>query len=81
MLPLTLKFNKEKKLGFLKLIELISTNPAKLLNLNAGSLKKGSNADIVLFDPNKKIKLSSELIKSKSKNFPYEKKKLLEKFI
>ena len=59
----------------MKLVELISTNPAKLLNLNTGSLKKGKPADIVLFDPNKKIKLSSELIKSKSKNFPYENKK------
>ena len=48
---------------------------AKLLNLKAGSLKKGSNADIVLFDPSKKINLSSGLIKSKSKNFPYENKK------
>ena len=75
LLPLTLNLIKEKKLGFLKLIELISTNPAKLLNLKAGSLKKGSSADIVLFDPHKKINLSSELIKSKSKNFPYENKK------
>ncbi len=74
LLPLTLNLIKEKKLGLLKLIELISTNPAKLLNLNAGSLKIGNNADIVLFDPNSKIKLSSELIKSKSKNFPYENK-------
>ena len=75
LLPLTLNLVKEKKLGLLKLVELISSNPAKLLNLKAGSLKKGSNADIVLFDPNKKINLSSALIKSKSKNFPYENKK------
>ena len=57
LLPLTLNLIKEKKLSLLKLIELISTNPAKLLNLNAGSLKIGNNADIVLFDPNSKIKL------------------------
>ena len=75
LLPLTLNLVKEKKLGLLNLVELISTNPAKLLSLNTGSLKKGKPADIVLFDPNKKIKLSSELIKSKSKNFPYENKK------
>ena len=72
LLPLTLNLIKEKNLGLLKLVELISTNPANLLNLSAGSLKKGNNADIVLFDPNKKINLSSKLIKSKSKNFPYE---------
>ena len=75
LLPLTLNLIKEKNLGLLKLVELISTNPANLLNLSAGSLKKGNNADIVLFDPNKKINLSSKLIKSKSKNFPYENKR------
>ena len=55
-----------------KLVELISLNPAKLLKLNAGTLKKGSPADIVVFDPNKKVVLTSNLIKSKSKNYPYE---------
>ncbi|MAI02416.1 MAG: dihydroorotase [Rickettsiales bacterium] len=72
LLPLTLKLIKEKKLPLSKLIELLSSNPAKLLDLNAGSLKIGKPADIVIFNPNKNIKLSSELIKSKSKNFPYE---------
>ena len=72
LLPLTLNIIKEKNLGITKLIELLSTNPAKLLKLKAGTLQKGSNADIVVFDPNKKIKLSPKIIKSKSKNFPYE---------
>ena len=52
---------------------MLSSTPAKLLNLQAGNLKKGSNADIVIFDPNKKIYLTSKAIKSKSRNFPYEK--------
>ena len=72
-LPLTLNIIKEKNLGVSKLVELLSCNPAKLLNLKAGNLKKGSNADIVIFDPNKKIYLTSKTIKSKSKNFPYDK--------
>ena len=72
-LPLTLNIIKEKRLGISKLVELLSSNPAKLLNLQAGNLKKGSNADIVIFDPNKKIYLTSKAIKSKSRNFPYEK--------
>ena len=72
LLPLTLKLIKEKKLPLSKLVELLSYNPAQILNLNVGTLKKGSPADIVVFDPNKNINLSSELIKSKSNNFPYE---------
>ena len=75
LLPLTLNIVKEKKLGMKKLVSLLSTTPAKLLNLKAGSLKKGNNADITIFNPNKKILLSSNIIKSKSKNFPYEKTK------
>ena len=39
-LPLTLNIIKEKKLGLTKLVELLSSNPAKLLKLKAGNLKK-----------------------------------------
>ena len=46
-------------------------HPSKILKLNSGTLKKKRPADIVLIDINKKIKLSSSLIKSKS-HFPYE---------
>ena len=55
-----------------KLVELLSLHPSKILKLNSGTLKKKRPADIVLIDINKKIKLSSSLIKSKSNNFPYE---------
>jgi dihydroorotase len=72
LLPLTLKLIKDKKLPLTNLVKLLSYNPSKILNLNVGTLKKGSPADLVVFDPNKKIKLSSELIKSKSNNYPYE---------
>jgi len=72
LLPLTLKLIKEKKLPLTNLVKLLSYNPSKILNLDVGTLKKGSPADLVVFDPNKKIKLSSELIKSKSNNYPYE---------
>ena len=72
LLPLTLKLINDKNLPLLKLIELLSFNPARLLGLPGGSLKKGSPADIVIFNPNKNITLSTNFIKSKSKNFPYE---------
>ncbi len=72
LLPLTLKLMREKRLGISKVINLLSSKPAELLKLKAGSLKKGKSADIVVFDPNKKIVLSPKNIKSKSNNFPYE---------
>ena len=75
LLPLTIKLIKEEQLPLSRVIELLSVNPAKLLKLNVGSLKKGKPADLVIFDPNQKITLSSNLIKSKSKNYPFERLK------
>ena len=42
-----------KRISYSKLIELMSTNPAKLFDLypNKGSLQLGTDADIVIFDP------------------------------
>tara|TARA_Y100001978_G_C23691709_1_gene435240 strand:- start:1547 stop:2842 length:1296 start_codon:yes stop_codon:yes gene_type:complete len=75
LLPLTLKFIYEKKLDITRLVELLSSNPAKLMGLNAGSLKKGKPADLVIFNPEKEVVLGPKVIKSKSNNFPYEKLK------
>ena len=50
-----IKLINEKKLSLSRGVELLSVNAAKLLKLNVGSLKKGKPADLVVFDPNKKI--------------------------
>lgn len=59
-----------------RLIELMSTAPAKLYGLDrapyfAGSIKVGGPADILVFDPNMDYKIRSEDILSKSKNSPF----------
>ncbi len=72
LLPLTLKLVLDNKLPLKKLVEILSYKPSQILNINAGTLKKSSPADIVIIDANKKVKLSSSLVKSKSNNFPYE---------
>ena len=54
------------------MVELLSVNAAKLLDLGVGSFKKGKPADLVILDPNKTVNLSSNFIKSKSKNYPFE---------
>jgi dihydroorotase len=59
-----------KVLDWMQLIAKMSTNPAKLMNLNAGSLKTGTPADIVVIDPNLQWTYRSSDGLSQSKNTP-----------
>lgn len=52
-----------------KLIENMTINPSKLYNLNSGTLKIGSNGDVVIFDENEIYPIRE--FKSKSENSPY----------
>jgi dihydroorotase len=51
-------------------IEALSTRPAKIAGLEAGSLAPGKPADIVIFDPKCKRKLTAADLRSKSTNTP-----------
>ena len=59
-----------------QLIEKMSANPAKILGLNAGTLKSGAPADIVLFDPDEAYVVNVEKLHGKSKNTPFKGLKL-----
>ncbi|MBT9139141.1 MAG: Dihydroorotase [Syntrophomonadaceae bacterium] len=54
-----------------QLVEKMAQNPAKILGLNAGTLKADSDADIVIVDMNKDFKVESERFLSKGKNTPF----------
>lgn len=58
------------------LIELMSTNPSKILKINKGRIKKGYEADFTLIDLNDSFTYTEDMIASKSKNSPYIGKKL-----
>ena len=67
-----MKLIDEKRISWMRLAELISTNPAKILGLdNKGCLSPGSDADITIIDPNEKWVYEREDVKSKSKNSPF----------
>jgi dihydroorotase len=60
--------------GVLTLPELISrmsTEPAKVYNLPAGTLQKGAAADVVVFDPEVRWKVEPDRFRSRSQNTPF----------
>jgi dihydroorotase len=56
----------------IRLLDAMSTRPARLLGLPAGTLAAGAAADVVLFDPEEPWILAEADIRSRSKNTPYE---------
>lgn len=51
-----------------RLISVMSAAPARILGVNAGTLRLGSPADIVLFDPAEKWTIKPEKLHGKSRN-------------
>lgn len=60
--PVALSEGLRRGLSLNRLVELLSTNPAKLFGLypRKGTLDIGSDADIVLYDPQKRVRLDYE---------------------
>ena len=61
----------EGKLGLSQIIEKMSWTPARILGIPAGTLQVGQNADVVLFDPERKWVVDPEKLHGKSKNTPF----------
>ena len=53
-------------------IELLSTNPARVLNLPGGSLAEGQPADITVLAPDASVTIRAADLRSKSKNTPFD---------
>jgi dihydroorotase len=55
----------------LRLVELLSTGPARAFALPGGSLKPGSPADVTIFDPAAEWTVDPARFRSKSRNTPF----------
>jgi dihydroorotase len=60
------------RIGVRRAIELLSTNPARILKLPGGSLAEGRPADITVIAPDETIEISAPALMSKSKNTPFD---------
>ena len=81
LLSLALEMYHNESLPLTKIIETLTINPAKILKINKGTLKKGSDADICIFDLDKPWIVKADDLKSKSKNSAIEGRKLQGKVI
>ncbi|MGB9734743.1 MAG: dihydroorotase [bacterium] len=76
-LGLSLKLVHDKVIDKKQLVNLMSCNPARILNLkNKGTLKPGTDADITIIDPEVKWVVDKNSFVSKGKNTPYHGKEL-----
>jgi len=76
LLPLALELFHNKSVKLEKLIATMTSNPAKILEIQKGSFDIGNEADLCVLDINKPWVVKQSELRSKSKNTPIENRKL-----
>jgi len=76
LLPALLAFHHEGRIPLIDLMAKVTSRPAALLGLPAGRLAKGAPADLVLCDLAAPMVVELEDLKSKSKNSPFDGRRL-----
>jgi dihydroorotase len=70
-LPLSLSLVRDGVIDAMRLVELMSSAPARILKVAGGVLAAGSAADVTVIDPDKEFVFTKESIRSKGKNSPF----------
>ena len=71
LLPLTLKWAEESGTALPAALARITSQPARVLNVDAGHLTPAHAADICIFDAEHPWRVAPESLKSQGKNTPY----------
>jgi dihydroorotase len=64
--------HKHRKVDIVRLIEMYTVEPAKLLKLEAGTLSVGAPADVTLIDPDLEWTVRTDQFQSLSRNSPFD---------
>jgi dihydroorotase len=64
--------HKHPQIEIVRLIEMYTIEPAKLLKLNAGTLSAGAKADVTLIDPDLEWTVRRDQFQSLSRNSPFD---------
>jgi len=71
MLPLTLKWAREDGVPLATALARVTTDPARILGVDAGHLAVGAPADVCIFDPERRWTVEPAALKSQGKNTPF----------
>ncbi|MBR0555985.1 dihydroorotase [Ciceribacter sp. L1K23] len=72
MLAAALRLHHNGQVPLMRLIDAMSTRPARIFKLDAGTLKPGARADITLIDLDEPWLVAKDTLLSRSKNTPFE---------
>jgi dihydroorotase len=71
LLPLTLKWAQEAKVPVVKALARITSDPARVLGIEAGEITVGRMADLCVFDPETYVTVGPDTLKSHGRNTPF----------
>jgi dihydroorotase len=69
---INLLVHKHRKIDIVRLIEMYTVEPARLLKIEAGTLSVGAPADLTLIDPNLEWTVGTDKFQSASRNSPFD---------
>jgi dihydroorotase len=72
LLPVVLGLYHDGRASLSLVLKTLTSAPAKILGLNAGTLAKGAPADLVLIDPNDPFTVRESELRSRARNTPFE---------
>jgi dihydroorotase len=73
LLPLTLSLVRDGVFDLSRAFQLLSTNPARLLGVEAGVLRVGAEADLAIVDPDRPWIVDSDKMAAAAGNTPFDK--------
>ena len=71
LLPLALRWGQARELGLAATLARITSAPARVLGVAAGTLAPGATADLAIFDPAAPLQVTPEGMRSQGKNTPF----------
>lgn len=72
LLPISLALVHDGTMPMLDVLDRLTVRPAAILGLDVGTLAAGSWADLVVFEPDRAVRIDADRFRSKSKNSPFD---------